>query len=411
MSLTPQTPPVAPRRRAASPVTGTLIASILRRCMGAFCVVYGASSVPAVLSQHTLPNAWKSLLLMLFFGSFGAMAVLGLLNRRFTIVAQFVTVAFVVALVCWPWAAVHPGSVQPTHPWLWDLYSLAMASSVFAFSSWIAAVYVTVVPLLYIVVRMTPSGGGASLGLALLDSMYAFLLGVAIFTLATLLWRAAKAVDEAQAGAIERYGEAVREHAMEVERVSVDAIIHDGVLTTLLSAAKAVNRDAEILASEMAKLSMQRLADATEAPPVDDRPVSLVALQKRLVEELCRLDPDAAITPEHRIPAMLLPADVAETLFSAAAQALVNSCQHAGDGASRSVRIRVIEGVTEIVVVDDGQGFDTSRPSERLGVRVSILERVTNIGGQASVRSRIGLGTSVTLRWTSETHVLSGLRA
>lgn len=398
-------------QRVSPPATGALIAVNLRRCMSGFCLLYGAAAIPSVMGENVLPGPWKALLLVLFGGSFAAIAVLGALGRHFTVVAQLVTLMFVVALVAWPWAAVDPETVQPTHPWLWDIYSLAMAASIFAFSSWVSAVYITVVPLLYVVVRMTPSGGGASLGLAVLDGTYAFLLGVAVFTLVTLLWKAAATVDRAQTAAIGRYGSAVREHATEVERVAVDAIIHDGVLTTLLSAAKADGVDAELLAAEMAALSMQRLADSTAVQPLDDRPVTLASLRARLALEIERLDPGTDLTPEGDIPAMLLPADVAETLFSAATQALVNSCQHAGADASRLVRIRHVDGTAEIVVADDGAGFDTKAPTVRLGVRVSILERVRNAGGHAVIRSAPGSGTVVTLRWSSRASVLQSARA
>ena len=41
-------------------------------------------------------------------------------------------------------------------------------------------------------------------------------------------------------------------------------------------------------------------------------------------------------------------------------------------------------------------------PSERLGVRVSIIELIANLGGEAQVESAPGAGTTVVIRWPSD---------
>src|SRR5690606_10979367 len=69
----------------------------------------------------------------------------------------------------------------------------------------------------------------------------------------TMLRGAAATVDAAQATALSGYIDAVREHATEVERVQVDAIVHDSVLTTLLSAGKAHDPESQAMAARMAK--------------------------------------------------------------------------------------------------------------------------------------------------------------
>ena len=53
-----------------------------------------------------------------------------------------------------------------------------------------------------------------------------------------------------------------------------------------------------------------------------------------------------------------------------------------------------------VEVGDHGSGFDPEAvPNERLGVRVSILERVAGVGGAAAIDTVIGRGTIVSLRW------------
>ena len=98
-----------------------------------------------------------------------------------------------------------------------------------------------------------------------------------------------------------------------------------------------------------------------------------------------------------------IPVAVAEAVYSAAVQAMVNSLQHAGPGARRWATVRGDGNGVVVEVGDRGSGFDPRGvPNERLGVRVSILERVTSVGGGARVDSAPGTGTVVRLRWPAE---------
>lgn len=63
--------------------------------------------------------------------------------------------------------------------------------------------------------------------------------------------------------------------------------------------------------------------------------------------------------------------------------------------------IPIGDGGIRITVRDDGQGFNMADIApERLGVRVSIIDRVRLIGGSAEIRSTPGTGTTVVLEWT-----------
>jgi len=78
----------------------------------------------------------------------------------------------------------------------------------------------------------------------------------------------------------------------------------------------------------------------------------------------------------------------------------VNSVQHAGE-ASRWLDIRGSGPVGLTVEVgDDGGGFLAQEvPTERLGLRVSIVDRVVKAGGEAEIDTQPGEGTVVTIRW------------
>jgi hypothetical protein len=111
-----------------------------------------------------------------------------------------------------------------------------------------------------------------------------------------------------------------------------------------------------------------------------------------------------------------VPGDVAEAVLAAATQAMVNSTQHAGSGRAgttgsgaaaparepvRTVSIHpwADRGFT-VLVADSGRGFDTASVSaDRLGLRVSMRERMAAVGGLVSVKSLPGAGTSIVISW------------
>jgi signal transduction histidine kinase len=62
------------------------------------------------------------------------------------------------------------------------------------------------------------------------------------------------------------------------------------------------------------------------------------------------------------------------------------------------VYAEVTDGAVDVFVRDRGVGFDVdSVPEDRLGVRHSIVERMTRYGGTGEIRSTRGEGTEVRL--------------
>jgi signal transduction histidine kinase len=77
-------------------------------------------------------------------------------------------------------------------------------------------------------------------------------------------------------------------------------------------------------------------------------------------------------------------------------EALHNAVKHA-EAKSVTVRIqadRAHDGTLVLEVTDDGRGFDPSSVSGRLGL-VSMRERAERMGGELTIRSRPGAGTTV----------------
>lgn len=85
-------------------------------------------------------------------------------------------------------------------------------------------------------------------------------------------------------------------------------------------------------------------------------------------------------------------------LFHIAQEALSNAARH-----SRATRVEIYliehEQVIELVLQDNGQGFDAAQTERRVGHGlVNMRDRVTAIGGHCQITSQAGAGTTVRVR-------------
>ncbi|WP_127792275.1 ATP-binding protein [Agromyces sp. LHK192] len=89
-------------------------------------------------------------------------------------------------------------------------------------------------------------------------------------------------------------------------------------------------------------------------------------------------------------------------LAAAAREAMLNAARHAGGEVS--VYLEGSDRAVDVYVRDRGPGFDPAAvPTDRLGVRESIIGRMRRAGGSATVRSGAGgEGTEVHLRFETE---------
>jgi signal transduction histidine kinase len=394
--------PAPPSRSARNPISRALFEKVLGRVIALAGVIFGVQALPTTLAQiGVMQVAWAWVIGLGMLGAVVAVGVASVLVRGVETACAVLAVSYLVALITWPVAVVDPEQVLVGVPWLWYLCTVATAAAAYAFSAWIAIGYSVAVPLVYGLIRLTPSGGGESVTRATLDSTYAILLGGAVLVLVLILRQASAAVDAAQATAVARYSGAIREHATELERVQVDAIVHDSVLTTFIQAARAYTPEERVLATTMARNAMAHLTSAAATTPFDESSTSLGSLRERLVDAVRATGSDVELRADESDD-RVVPTTAAEALVSAAAQALVNSAQHAGPGPVRRwvALERTGDAGVLVEVGDDGAGFDVaSVPEERLGVRVSIVERVANAGGRACIDSRPGQGTVVRVMW------------
>ena len=404
--------PVPETSSPKNPISRARIETVLARAVGGFGLLFFAfQGLPALLDQITLLNpGWSALVITAVFGGLVAVAVASLVRRWVMPANRFVAVAYLVSLATWPLGVEGPQGFESNQPWLYGIMTVATSCAAIAFPVWVASVYTVLTPVIYGIVRVLPGGGGAPLGFTALEVVYSIILGGAALVLVTVLRQATSAVDTAQHTALDRYSHAVRQHATEVERVQVDAIVHDSVLTTFLSAARAYTPESQDLAARMAQNAIRHLADAALSTGEDGALVPVNTLSQRI----------AASAGGFSVPFELrlaectghgVPENAAEALHSATVQAMVNSVQHAGRPERAVHRWVSVAGTTAggvvIEIGDDGAGFDPRRtPGERLGLRVSIIERVAKVGGTVTVESEPGRGTVLRIEWPGEGNVV-----
>jgi GAF domain-containing protein/two-component sensor histidine kinase len=204
------------------------------------------------------------------------------------------------------------------------------------------------------------------------------------------------------------------------ERQRLARDLHDAVTQTLFSGSliaealpvvwEADQEEGRQLLSELRQLSRGALAEMRTLL-LELRPAALVEanlgdLLRQLAEAMIgRTGLPISVAVEGRC---MLPAEVHVALYRIAQEALNNVVKHAM--ASRvDVTLRCIAVPSddigeklkrvELLVSDDGRGFDPSRvPPDHMGLRI-IRERAHTVGGAAEIDSRPGNGTRVMVVW------------
>lgn len=361
-------------------------------------LVFGAQTVGAVLAQwQVFDGPWYPAIAVLVYAALIAAVVAGFLRRGQRLAFGVFAVTYLAATAAWPLLAPEVTAFHD-RPWLWQLVNLAAAAAVIAFPLWLGAVYTLVVPVLFSWATILPNGGANPFQQAVLDAWNMLILGTVVVVIIAMLRRAGDQVDRNQVSAMQRYTSAAREHALDRERVRVDGLLHDSVLATLLIAARADSDQQQAAAAELAEVALARLREHGNEGSVS---VTIDGLVDGLRELADRHGFRWRSEGGGALPKTVTSA-VSSAITGAAAQAIQNSLAHAeAADTERSVVLRGEgNGVLVLEISDDGPGFELeSVPPARLGVRVSIIERMADIGGQALVDTAPGAGTTVTLRW------------
>ncbi len=333
---------------------------------------------------------------------FAAVLVFNIINfwflsgRSYGYVVHGVVVAAMVAT--WQFQlTAEVNSVPHFQPWIWWATGGASMAMGLMLPRWWAWAYMAAMPAVWFVLLQTPLGGEATLAKAAQDAAFVTLFPAALVTLTHLLRNSARDVDKATDAAAEASAERARIDAIERERSRVDALVHDSVLTTLLVSARATQASEQQSALELATQAIEKL-NAAAADNTDEL-ISVLSFSQALTEAIERQDPSIDIGFSGAT-GRSLPIEVASALTDATSQAVANSLQHAGRAAKRLLRIKVTKKEIKIVITDDGNGFRVSRIARnRLGLRLSIIQRIENVGGRVFINTQPGEGTDIVLEW------------
>jgi signal transduction histidine kinase len=199
-----------------------------------------------------------------------------------------------------------------------------------------------------------------------------------------------------------RMRQATQLEAATRERDRLARTIHDSVLQGL---ALIQRRAAELggSAAELGRLAGEQgavLRTLVVTGPVDRAGTGAFEVDLRALLEPYGSPVVTVAAPATVVP---LPLRMAGEVEAAVVAALANVSAHAGPEARAFVLIEDEDDTVTVTVRDDGAGMAANRLAEaeaagRLGVAQSILGRIRDLAGTATITSRPGVGTEVELR-------------
>jgi signal transduction histidine kinase len=173
------------------------------------------------------------------------------------------------------------------------------------------------------------------------------------------------------------------------QKAEIAAHLHDSVLQTL-----ALIQNRAGASSEVARIARAQERELRDWLFADDAPIA-ADLATELRQIAAAIELDYAV----RIEVVTAGESVGRAnsaLVAAAREAMLNAARHAGGEVS--VYLETPPGAIDVFIRDRGLGVDLATlPADRLGIRESIIGRMTRAGGTATVRPGAGSGTEVQL--------------
>ncbi|MFV0405832.1 MAG: sensor histidine kinase [Propioniciclava sp.] len=321
-------------------------------------------------------------------------------SRGIRVPATILAINVMVGLGTWPIAWQGVPTQEP--PFLWMLIGVATLVLSTTWGNAIAVPYNVIASTAYLVVRLTPSGGGVAPLVAVQDALMVAIQPLILVAVFTYIRSQSEEADSWTAVSQRLEGDTTLRTALEGERARLDATIHDEVMTTLVSAGRS-SGSSEHLVSQARHAVASLDAQAGDDTGVEDFvPGNVSRLVRDVVAAAC---PTARYTEEVDVLVPRLPHGVISALVRAVREATINAERHAQ---ASHIRVHLLiaedeEGEVEVTatVSDDGRGFDPAAVDpRRLGIRVSVRSRMESVGGQVSILSEPGRGTMVRLSWT-----------
>lgn len=182
------------------------------------------------------------------------------------------------------------------------------------------------------------------------------------------------------------------ERIRQEERAEVAAHLHDSVLQTLALIQRTDDPQRMVM---LARHQEHELRDWLYGNvPLDGVDLVSTALKRAAgrVEADFQIPIEVVTVGDHAVE------ERTKAVIAAATEAMVNAAKHSGDS-RLSLFSEVEDGFLEVIVTDQGKGFDfSSIPDDRKGIAESIRSRMEKVGGEVEIQSEQGEGTEVMLR-------------
>ena len=305
----------------------------------------------------------------------------------------YVAVACVLAAVrVLPIAA--PGdALARMHPMVGWYFVIAAAGAVVLTRRWRFIFVVALAPLLLMV---NATAIGELQFVSVEDVMLDMATNLATIGALTWLLRLAETSDASGAQQRAQAVELAARQASTRAQHEANSFIHDHILSALIAVANGLPDRAALRDSARQALDSLSVGMAVVSPVTARTLLNDVAGRVGVMAGDVRTD--VVLTREHEIPS-----EVAQAITEATLEAVRNSLRHAGsDDAPVTRRVTLTSDACgiSIEVSDNGCGFDPAVAGRgRHGVSGSIIARMQDVGGRATVDSVPGKGACVTLRW------------
>ncbi|MBE1485519.1 sensor histidine kinase [Plantactinospora soyae] len=362
----------------------------LRYSLGLRLVVAAAASFAALLldtPREPVPAAAMVLLLNAWNVYYAVRTLRG--APRWLIPADVAVVCAVCLLQVWPaptdvgsgstiWVSAAAAIIVVTYPWQLGTRALAIATVAVMLADIGGAAIAN------------PDGWLAGLGFASIPIRLWLVAEVALsWSLYRLVRRSARAADQLVVRGERTRREATIASARRMDEREYLAALHDTSSATLLMVGAGVAAGRERWLAEQASRDLEVLSGPAV---VSQREVDLVGMLREVLRHV-------PLRVSWRGPtAVPMRAVDAAMLCHGTREALTNVVRHAEtDAAEVAVSVAGDSAGTVVVeVVDSGRGFAPDQVSDhRYGVARSIVERMTRIGGRATIDSSPGRGTTV----------------
>lgn len=345
---------------------------------------------------------WLSIIGGALAGTSALMPIYAWGQRGVKVPAMLFALAVTGGLITWPFA--WQGGPTTEAPWFWPCIGAAAVVLCIGWNTAVAIVASTLMSLAFIAVRVSPSGGEVAAMVAVQDALLVGVQPLLTVLLFAHMQRQAALVDARVNEARRLESEAAIQTTLEAQRSQLDAVIHDHVMTTLVGAARSAgSHDPHV--TELANHAIARLQAHVVG---DDGAVSFapIHVEQLIGEAALATSPLVRVSGTVESGASAIPAEAVRALAQATREAVLNGDKHAR---ANVIAVTTTIGMTEgrvmvrVEIVDDGVGFDTAKvPERRLGIRLSLRERMRTSGGDATITSEPGVGTAVVLEWIAD---------